>query len=126
MRNVISLSGGLLILILVFLFVDFNVVGAQGQFPPADPSFDNPLGASTFVDFLSNLTRWLLGLVGFLAMLALVWGGIRMIISFGNEQGVEKAKEIIKWAVIGLVLVILSYAIIRIVSGFLGIKIGEV
>lgn len=87
------------------------------------PKFKDPLGGVTIVEFLANITSWLLGLVGFLAFLALVVGGIRMITAFGNEQGVEKAKEIIKWAVIGLALVILSYAVIRIVSGFLGVSV---
>lgn len=104
--------------------VFFEQITLWAQAHAADPGFTNPLGeVKTIIPFLSRITTWLLGLVGFLAMLALVVGGIRMITAFGNEQGVEKAKEIIKWAVIGLVVVVLSYAVIRIVSGFLGVTV---
>lgn len=77
----------------------------------------NPLGSNTtFFDILKVIVNWLLGLVGVLALLALVIGGARMIVSFGNEDGVRSGKRIITWAVIGLTVVILSYAIIAIVS----------
>jgi hypothetical protein len=79
----------------------------------------NPLGDSgseTITDVLKKVINWMLGLVGFLALIALVIGGARMIIDFGNEDQVKKAKATILWAVIGLAVVILSYAIINIVT----------
>ena len=49
---------------------------------------------------------------GSAAVLFLVIGGIRYITSFGNEDRMQKAKETIKYAVIGLLAVILSYAVV--------------
>jgi len=51
-----------------------------------------------------------------LALIALIIGGGRMVIDFGNEEQVKKAKTTILWAVIGLAVVILSYAILNIVA----------
>ena len=79
----------------------------------------NPLGGGpdqTITDVLTKIINWMLGLVGFLALIALIIGGARMIMDFGNEEQVKKAKSTILWAVIGLAVVILSYAIINIVT----------
>ncbi len=89
----------------------------------ADPGLgggiENPLGGGpdqSITDVLKGIINWMLGLVGFLALIALIIGGARMIMDFGNEDQVKKAKATILWAVIGLAVVILSYAIINIVS----------
>ena len=83
-----------------------------------DAGISNPLGKSdqTITDVLTGIIKWMLGLVGFLALIALIIAGGRMIIDFGNEEQVRKAKMTITWAVIGLLVVILSYAIVNIVS----------
>lgn len=116
----------LVILVALLLGSVFTVLPALAQGPPGNagkPGFTNPLGENvTVVSFLTRITNWLLGLVGFLALLALVVGGIWMIVAFGNEQRVEKGKEIVKWAVIGLIIVTLSYAVIKILEGFLGVS----
>lgn len=80
----------------------------------------NPLeqgGISTVTQLLGKVINWMLGLVGFIALIALITGGARMIMDFGNEEQVKKGKTTVLWAVIGLLVVILSYAIINIVTG---------
>lgn len=79
----------------------------------------NPLSGGsgqTITSVLKAIIQWMLGLVGFLALIALIIGGGRMVIDFGNEDQVHKAKTTILWAVIGLAVVILSYAILNIVT----------
>jgi fumarate reductase subunit D len=83
----------------------------------------NPLAAgnvNTVSDIIINITKWLLGLVGILALLALVIGGIRIIGAFGDEEKVRKGKTIIYWAVAGLAVVFLAYAVIITLSRTLG------
>jgi len=48
----------------------------------------------------------------------LIWGGIKWIISQGDKQGVEDARNHIIAAIIGLVLVFFSYLVINLVLGF--------
>lgn len=90
----------------------------------ADPALgggggiENPLGGGddqTITDVLTGIITWMLGLVGFLALIALIIGGGRMVIDFGNEEQVRKGKTTIMWAVVGLAVVILSYALLNIV-----------
>lgn len=92
------------------------------------PGFKNPLQGSSGADvtvqsLLTRVITFLLGLVGLLAMLAIVWGGIKYIISLGNDKGVQDAKSILKWAIVGLLVAGFSYAIVKMVTGeLLGIS----
>lgn len=49
---------------------------------------------------------------GSVAVLLLIIGGIRYIASFGIQEQMEAAKKSIKFALIGLLVVILAYAIV--------------
>ena len=69
-------------------------------------------GATCFVLAIINI---LLAITGILAVLFLIIGGIRYITAAGNEDQVETAKENIKHAVIGLIIVILSFVVVRII-----------
>lgn len=70
-------------------------------------------------DVLQRVINFLLGLVGLLAVLALIYGGTRLVIGFGNEEQAAGAKKIILWSVTGLVVTILAWVIITTVVGFI-------
>ena len=65
---------------------------------------------------ISEILQYAINLVlyasGSVAVIFLIIGGIRYITSFGNQKGMEAAKKTVKYALIGLVAVILSYAIV--------------
>lgn len=71
------------------------------------------VGAETKVtnilDFLINLILYASGSV---AVLMLVYGGVRLITSSGNPEQKEAATKIIRWALIGLFVVILAFALV--------------
>lgn len=52
-------------------------------------------------------------LVGGIAVVAVIWAAIKMITSFGNDQGKEDAKKIIQFAVIGVALAVTGVAIVN-------------
>lgn len=92
---------------------------ALAQVGQSSGGITNPLSGGadqTITSVLKGIIQWMLGLVGFLALIALIIGGGRMVIDFGNEEQVHKAKKTILWAVVGLAVVILSYAILNIVT----------
>lgn len=64
----------------------------------------------------------LLGIGGFVM---LTIAGIRYMFSGGNAQGVEGAKKSITGIIIGLVLVLSSFLILRLIHGFTGISLTE-
>jgi hypothetical protein len=84
--------------------------------------FTNPLGAiKTPGILIENMINWMLALVGILTLGALIWGGTLYIISFGNEGYIKQAKTIIFWALVGFIIVTLSYVILYTVSSLLGV-----
>lgn len=85
--------------------------------------FANPLRFSNVYDLLANVTKWILGLVGFVALLSLVWGGTLYIISFGDEAGLKKAKTIIIWSIVGLIVILLAFFIVQTVANILGVGV---
>lgn len=109
----------LLALLPAFALVAYTA-SAQGCEPT---EFCNPLsdgGVSDIGDLINNIIRWLIGIVGLLAMLALIWGGMLYIIALNNQQHLDTAKSIIKWAIVGLAIVLLSFVIIQTVAQFAG------
>jgi len=63
---------------------------------------------------ISEIIQYAINLIlyasGSLAVLFLVIGAIRYITSLGNQEGTDAAKKIIKYALTGLIAVILAYA----------------
>lgn len=64
---------------------------------------------------ITNITNTLLAIVGVIAVVMLIYGGIRYIISGGDQKKVTDAKNTILYAIIGLIISLLSYAIINFV-----------
>ena len=53
------------------------------------------------------------GFVGVIFLLLMVYGGLTWMTAGGNEEKIGKAKKIIVNSVIGIILVMLSYAIVQ-------------
>lgn len=75
-------------------------------------------------DFLSNLLTLAISAIVSLGILAalifLILGGIQWITSGGDKTGVENARKTIIYAIVGLVVIIFSLVIIRIVGTIVG------
>lgn len=65
----------------------------------------------------------LLAFLGIVFMVLMVMAGLRWMTARGNEQEVEKAKKTIEGAAIGLLIVVLAYALVSLASYIIG-KIG--
>ena len=61
--------------------------------------------------YINNIVDALLYIVGGLAVIMIVIGGIRYITSAGNAQSVQSAKNMIMYSVVGLIVALLAYAI---------------
>jgi len=111
----------LVITFLVFLFFCFLVSTSYAAIVPYSDSRDGSYETyregnyelNDFIRIAFNASQFFLGIVGSLALLMFIYGGLWMIISQGNSQEIEKAKTILKNAVIGLVIVFTSWSIIN-------------
>ena len=68
---------------------------------------------------VTQLINYVLGFLGLVAVAMLIYAGVMMVISAGNEEGVTKAKKLIIYAVIGIVIILLSYSIVTFVTSAL-------
>jgi hypothetical protein len=66
---------------------------------------------------LTVITNTLLLAIGFVSVVMLIIGGFRYVLSNGNEKSVTGAKDTILYAIIGVVVALLAYAIINFVLG---------
>jgi hypothetical protein len=57
--------------------------------------------------------RFALIITGVIAFVAIVWAGILYITAFTNEENNEKAKKIIIWCAIGIMVILFSYVIVN-------------
>lgn len=60
-----------------------------------------------------TIANVLIFLIGAIAVIMLIFGGLRYVISSGDAARVKAAKDTILYAVIGLVVAILAYAIVK-------------
>ncbi len=69
------------------------------------------LGTKDLREGIMAIVRILLGFLGIIAILIMLYGGFVWLTSAGNEEKVGQAKKIITAAIIGLVIIFVSYAI---------------
>lgn len=62
---------------------------------------------------IGNIIRAVLGIVGSIALLMFIYGGITWLISQGNQEKVKTAKEILVWATLGLVVIFAGYILVE-------------
>jgi amino acid transporter len=65
---------------------------------------------------ITTVINWLLGIAFGIAVLFLVIGGFWYITSAGNEETAEKGRNTAINALIGIVIIILSYVAVQVVS----------
>jgi len=58
-------------------------------------------------------SKFFLSLAAIVAVIALIYAGILYLTDFGSGTGAEKAKKIILWVVVGIILILGSYAIVN-------------
>lgn len=95
----------------VALSTDDRTTGAPAG---SSAALYNPLGTGnvTIPDLIKRVINTVIGIVGALALLMFVYGGLRWITSGGSDEGVKEAKTTIKNATIGLLLIFFSYIIL--------------
>ena len=75
--------------------------------------------AGDFTTLIKNIINILLFLVGAIAVIMIIIGGLRYVISGGDQGQITGAKNTILYAIIGLVVAVLAYAIVNWVLGAL-------
>ena len=77
------------------------------------PNVGLPLAAgNNVISIIFRVINLIFALVSTIALFAIIWGGIMYILALGDESRVAKAKRILLYAIIGLIIVLLGQAIV--------------
>lgn len=68
----------------------------------------------------TRITSIALYVIGAISVIMLIWGGLRYILSGGDSKKITDAKNTVLYAIIGLIIAFLAYAIIRFVLNSIG------
>jgi hypothetical protein len=80
--------------------------------------------ATNIGTLLSSLLNLVMIIAAILVFLYLVWGGIEWITSGGDKSKTEGARNKITAAVVGLIVLAASYAVLQLALNFLGFDQG--
>jgi hypothetical protein len=70
---------------------------------------------TTFFNTIQLVNKYLWFWLGVVCMVVLVWGWIQLITSNGNDEKMKKTNKLLMWALIGILISILSYSVVRLV-----------
>ena len=71
---------------------------------------------------LQNVIVGAFAFAGIIALILIIYAGIRFVTSGGDPKQVEAARKIITYAIIGFLLILLSFAILNLISTVTGVK----
>lgn len=106
-----------IIIVSVFCFVKPTLADETYDFKVPDP----PEGvhvtkSTTILGTINPIVTWVSGVVGIVCVAYIVFAGIKITTSGENEENRKKAIKMITYAIIGLVTVLVAYAIVAIVA----------
>jgi hypothetical protein len=77
----------------------------------------------TIANFVTALIRLIIIIAFIIAFIFLLIGGIRWITAGGETKAVEGARNMVTGALVGLIIVLAAFAIIRLIEFFFGVTI---
>ncbi len=94
-----------------------------GEFaPPAPEGYSEGLVQNKSVrEYVLNVTNFVLGFLGLVAVLAIIYGGFIYLTAGGDEGKTENGKKSIIYAVIGIVIILGAFALVRTVICYVGV-----
>lgn len=97
---------------------DIIPAGSTGNEKLYIPHNTDQVSNKTYLEerLLPGIASTIIGLVGGLSLLFVIISGIQLLTSYGNGDAMGKAKKTLIWAVAGIVIASLSYAIVKIIS----------
>lgn len=66
---------------------------------------------------VNTVINTMLFIAGILSVIMIIWSGIRYVTAHGDKNQVESAKSTLIYAIVGLILSIIAYAVVQWISG---------
>ena len=112
---------------------DCSGVGTIGDDRTVPDNYSGPLPACAFttqgcrdinnlLELAVNVARYIFGILGTIALVFFIYGGLTIILSFGNSSKVQKGRDILVAAVVGLLIALSAFLIVNFLVQTLGIN----
>ena len=102
-------------------FIFFALVLSCLIFPSLVLALQNPLTYDTFEELIERITYFIYKVALVLAPLLIVIGGFYFVTASGDPAKIETGKNIIKYTLIGLLIILLSRGLITLIKQVLGV-----
>ena len=89
--------------------------GSGGVWDSATKICTNADSGGSLESYFKIITNILLFVIGAISVVMIIVGGIKYVVSGGDQKAVTDAKSTIMYAVVGLVISIMAYAIVNFV-----------
>jgi hypothetical protein len=80
------------------------------------PKIDNPTKAANLAELISKAINILLSVIAMVSVIMIIVSGFRMVAYGGNPTELGKAKAGLIWAILGLVIAVMSFSIVSIIT----------
>ena len=127
MKHLISLA---LLIAVCTAVLSVSVVLPAPSAVAQEVTLPNPLGEKdgepiSLIDVMLRVMQICLAAVDIFALFMFILGGFELLISAGNPNMIKKAKDTLVWATLGILVITLSYSILKFVfeevrKGFAG------
>lgn len=77
------------------------------------------LPGGTVYNIISQTLAWLLGILGFIAIIGFVISGILYLTSAGNDSQAEQAKNAMKYSIIGVIVGLVGWVAVQAIDTLL-------
>lgn len=116
MKNTRKILFGFII-VATFVFLTSFVASAETTQPPTFGLNDTAKAArlnittKTPAEFVGDIIGYALSFIGVVFFILMIYGGLRWMTARGNSEIVERAKNIIETAFIGIIIIFLAYTV---------------
>ncbi|MCK4539920.1 hypothetical protein KAU09_02070 [Candidatus Parcubacteria bacterium] len=105
-----------IIFLIIFMFFIPTAIFSQIEVDKNEVKLNNPLTggptATTPNQLIGQIINGVLGIVGSLALVMFIYGGFTWMLAAGSNEKVQKGKDILIWATLGLVVIFSAFAIV--------------
>ena len=99
-------------ILLVLLLIAIPMVSSAASTAPT-PILQNPLSCPDLLCLFLQVIRIFLSALAVFATFMFMYGGFHLISSGGNPEKVQKGKDTLAWAALGLVTILGSWVVIQ-------------
>lgn len=119
LRQILILGGLMVVMLLAVQVFGVDTAFAQLISPEDQPEALAAAtgGETSFRAIARTIVNFFLLFLGFIATVMIIYGGVLYVTSAGNQESIDKAKKILLYAVVGIVIILISFALVNTILG---------